>query len=241
MRAFVILALATLAGCGAPQVSRPPPSPAAQLQEIREAYSEESKKSATQSRSASTGELFDVPGSPGPEQFVPKLFVLAENHPNDPAAVDALIFVLEYWKWTADGDRAFQLLLDKYADSPQLRRMGWIVGSGGFLGTDADKRLQRLKDLAEKAQTDRVRADALTRLGMTFDENWMRGRNLTAADRKTAEGYYEEVIAKYSHVDDGQWARQAEGHLGQLRTMVGKPAPEIDGTDLNGERTGNRE
>lgn len=57
---------------------------------------------------------------PQPQNYAPRLLALAEKHPDDPAAVDALTWIASHCMFRSEGENALQTLASKYSRSQHI-------------------------------------------------------------------------------------------------------------------------
>ena len=172
--------------------------------------------------------------------FAGKMLALAEAHPADPVAADALAFAatrqLALGVTGPDVDKVAELLVTKYAASPQTKQVLALAKGVG------DQGAAFLKAAAAKATAPDLKGLALLALGSTLAEQAADADDAkTAADLNAqAERYLDEAIkvAPDAATDDGGTVKKAaEGELFVIRNLaVGKPAPEIAGTTLDDKK-----
>ncbi|HEV3342253.1 MAG TPA: redoxin domain-containing protein [Pirellulales bacterium] len=173
--------------------------------------------------------------SPSPLAYADRMFDLAKNHPDDPAAVDALTWVV----MRAHGpvtDRAVEALGD-HLDSDRLSGVCQRLGAMGL--TPRNERF--LRQVLEKNKSHEVQAYACLSLAQALKRQAERGNaNEIPAEKmlKEAEQLFERVVNDFGDVKTlrGTPAEGAESELFELRNLaVGKVAPEIEGEDLDGQ------
>jgi cytochrome c peroxidase len=195
---------------------------------------------------------------PQPAEFVPRFFQLAEEHPTDSAAVDALAWIVTNRRYRSEATRAARLLEEKHlknerlaAACPQLAR---VV-------SPAVERL--LRAAVEKSPHIAVRAQAGWHLAALLEEQ-MRLAGQLAKDPSTrprVEQYYgrettqhlltldaakvesqrEQLYTRIAQsfrdvpTRDGPMGELADKALFAMRHLsVGKEAPEIEAEDTDG-------
>ncbi len=65
-----------------------------------------------------------VESRPDPTKYVPRMMELAESAPDDPAAVDALVWVVRFGGQTKEADRAIERLARQHAQDPKVAQIG---------------------------------------------------------------------------------------------------------------------
>ncbi|HJT35271.1 MAG TPA: hypothetical protein VJ783_24815 [Pirellulales bacterium] len=100
--------------------------------------------------------------NPSPQEYADRMLDLAKNHPDDPAAVDALTWVLMRLRGP-QADRALEAL-GKHPESDRLGSVSQIVGRMGL--TPNNERFLRL--VLEKNKSREVQAIACLSLGQAL-------------------------------------------------------------------------
>lgn len=197
---------------------------------------------------------------------------LAENNPKDPAAVDALRWVISYnraLKYDPQSPRAkaFKLLLRDHVKDEKMAAVCQVLrGEIVDLYSKEDKCRQLLRAVLEKNPHRPAKALACLALADQTERRLRQGRQfrdqpelakryeslagkeaieaLVKADpeklSKEAETLYERVVKDFTDIvdaKDGKIAEKAKDRLEVLRhpILVGKPAPEIEGEDIDGK------
>ncbi len=197
---------------------------------------------------------------------------LAENNPKDPAAVDALGWVISnnrMLKYDPQSPRAkaFKLLLRDHVKDEKIASVCQVLGEDIVdLYSKEDECGQLLRAVLEKNPHRPAKAQACLALAEQTESRLRQARQfrdrpelakryesfvgkeaieaLVKADpeklSKDAEALYERVVKDFADVVDpkgGKIAERAKGRLEVLRhpILVGKPAPEIEGEDIDGK------
>ena len=172
---------------------------------------------------------------PRPQRFAVRFLELAEKNPQDPAALDALIWVASFSPSGPEGDRAIHLLAKDHVQSPKLApliprlsQMGIASAQPLYIAALEQSESHEVKGWSSYglAQASRKAAEG------------SRGHDADRANEE-AEKYFQDVVAKYGDI------KTSRGPLGELATRelyvlrnlrIGKPAPEIEGEDIDGKR-----
>jgi hypothetical protein len=164
------------------------------------------------------GEKYQLDWSKHPNgTYVAKFAAFAKEHPKTEAAAQALVMVLRTTQDEAAREEATRALLRDHADSAALKDVAY--------GLKPDD----LRMLSEKSPHAEVRGHALFRLAELTAE---------AGQEKEAVALYREVKAKYADVPwwQGTLGQKADGGIFEIETLgIGKVAPEIEGTGLDGK------
>lgn len=205
-----------------------------------------------------SGKLRDR-AKPVSEQFLE----LAREHPDDPASIDALGWVVTHIIFTTEAGKALELLARDHSKSDKLapicRELDQLYG-GDFKPLEAMLRnvyrdsphretrawacfalARRLKHMKENAERDTVQHDAFAKgANVPFvPKPTMNAGDLEKLSREAA-GLFEEVSDKYGDVKArgaetlGDAARRELSEL--LSLAIGQIAPEIEGKDVDGRR-----
>ena len=265
--------LALVATRGAPAQDKPPPEKAEAAQTVKEKiesvraeYQKAMTDFSTAYGQAKTNEerskLFQAK-YPNPSKYAARLLELAESAPEDPAAVDALVFCVQQGRGSDAGRKAVALLAKSHASNPKV---GLLAGSLAFNAPAPDAETL-LKALAEKGADRASKGQATLGLGKfynrcaelasMFKDNpgrveqvkpFLKAEGLDEAAlkrfldtdpdtfAKQAEGYFDRVVKDYADVSSGRMTlgKAAEGELNEIRNLgIGRPCPEIVGKDID--------
>lgn len=162
---------------------------------------------------------------PRPEPYADRMLAVAEKNPGDPAALDALVWIVTRARQGDAFRKALDVIAERHLESEKLDRVAQsLVYSGG---DDAPKFLQKLVDKSPHRSVKGAASYALA--------DWHMNRN----NQAEAEKRFEEVVAKYADLPHyrGTLAEAARAQLHEIRNLaVGKVAPEIEGEDVDGKR-----
>jgi len=172
----------------------------------------------------------------GAANYGRRMIALADRYPKDPAAVEALSLVVSRWGGHApEADQAFQRLIKNYPDSPAMSDLLAAVAAA-----PKPWRIDRLRDLTHAAIPPAILAEAYFRLAAATDEAAAEAPVVAgpaaSADQKASIENYERAAAKDPEGSSGRIAQAARAAAQRLQTVaVGRPAPPITGTDLDGQ------
>ncbi len=96
--------------------------PRSQVDSLRKKYDAAVAASRAAYTNAKTDEERKAASGKAPQwqDSVPQFFRIAETYPNDPAAIDALIWIASHDMFGSDGEKALKILTEKHAGSPQV-------------------------------------------------------------------------------------------------------------------------
>jgi hypothetical protein len=159
----------------------------------------------------------------------------AEKDGNDPAAGDLLAWVATTGGSSPAGQKAVDLLVEKHPDHAALERVCQLLGRGGSPESAA-----MLKRILGKSDKPAVKAAAALALGRNLAaQTDDLGDNPAEAEKAIAEAERYLTMAVEQLGPGGAVRQQAEQELAALKTLkslrVGKEAPEIKATDLDGK------
>ena len=195
---------------------------------------------------------------PNPEKFADRFLALAEKHPKDPAAVDALVWVVSHSGNAAKGGaraKALATLVRDHVTSDKLAP----VCDGLSRGFDKEN-LETLKAVLDKSPHANVKAAACMALGAQYQSRAQLAGRLDNAQlakqveqvlgkdaleemkkkgeeglNKEAEALFERVVKEFPDAKDARGNRL--GPIAEAKLLgPGRPAPEIEGEDTDGKK-----
>lgn len=196
-----------------------------------------------------------------PKTFVPRFAELAEKHPRDPAAAQALSWIISNSQSKEDTQKAADALVKNHLDSPEITTlmqraqysgpspaMEKLVRTVMEKSTDPAKQGQATyamaKMLASKAELIKSlkgdKAEMVKRLEANYGKDLVNDLKTSDPDKtaKEAEDLLETIGKKYADVKTGRGtlAEAAKNDLFEIRNLaIGKVAPEITGEDIDGK------
>jgi hypothetical protein len=193
--------------------------------------------------------------------FAGRFLDFAQKNAKEPQAVDALVWILTNTPTAPEAAKAVDLLVQNHLKDPKLTALTFRLArspspAGEKLlralvekGVDRNQQGQAALALADnlKSQAEVVRqlknADEAIRKRLEAMHGSETVKHFRAADadklEQEAEKFYELVIEKYSDVKSGRTTlgETAKRQLHELRHLgIGKPAPEIEGEDIDGKK-----
>lgn len=194
----------------------------------------------------------------GARIFAKRFLELAEKHPQDPVAVDALLWVVSNVRGKPDTTRALELLTEQHITSDQLRSAGKGIAESRSIAAE-----KLLNTILQKNPDDQARAQALYFLASLLEleanlvqqlkaqpelaprvlqyygkpyGNHLASLELPDLERKR-EQIYEQMRETFpdAEVDRIKLGDFAEKMLFRIRHLsIGKLAPDIAGEDIAG-------
>ena len=171
---------------------------------------------------------------PKADEYARKAMALAEGHPKEPFATDALLWVVELGP-TQERDQAVGTLMDQHIDSDKLGTLADVLGRSRSPDTPA-----KLKTLINKSPHKEVQGQATYALA-----NYLRNETYqeTSAEKlkvlnREAESLLEQIVHKYGDVKryGTPLAKSAEADLFEIQHLsIGMPVPEVAGKDVDGK------
>ena len=160
--------------------------------------------------------------APKPEDFSAKFLKLAEQHPDDAAAVDALVWIATRGYQTKESHKAYELLARDHVASSKTAQVVRYAPH-----TSAPAAGKFLQGVLEKGSTRELKAQA--------------AQSLYAHAQKqgsfTADKYLKLLVDEFADVNAGRetMGAFAKKELDHNKTFgLGKTAPEIEGEDIDG-------
>jgi hypothetical protein len=201
---------------------------------------------------------------PKPEQFVPRAIAIVKDAPKDPVAVDVMIWTAQLGPIKGDDAAPlYDAVLTNHLADPKIvaacRALQFQAGSAsenfqrrvfkeskdkdarGTAGYLLAKRMQSRASYARQLQSP-GNAEMAAQFEQYFGADWVAETKKAdaAAIEKDAEAMLERIISEYADVADvaatrGKLGDAASRDLFEIRSLaVGKPAPEIEGEDVDG-------
>jgi hypothetical protein len=200
---------------------------------------------------------------PKPDEYANRFLAIADAAPDDPAAVDGLIWYVQLGQG-GDTSKVLKRLTEKYADNPKL---AGVVSTIAYSDSPSGEAL--LRAVAEKnpdrtargnatmalAQFLKRRVELIGRLrenaqGVRPIEQFLASQGYdkeavarlkstdTAALVKEIESLFERVEKEFGDINSGRGtlAKLAASELSEIRDLgIGKACPEIAGADIDGQ------
>jgi len=201
---------------------------------------------------------------PKPDAYAERFIAIADAAPDDPAAVDALVWCVQLGRQGPNVLKAMKRLAEKHADSPKLA--GAVPGIAYSYAPAAET---LLRAVADRNRDRTARGTAMLALGQLLNRRIELIRSLKQKDQRqsqyeqflTSQGYDKDAIAHLRTADPaslvseveslfekvekdfgdinsgrGTLGKLAGAELNEIRNLgVGKPSPEISGADLDGK------
>ena len=195
-------------------------SPAAQYQALTQEFQKAREDFFNDEERGKIGATY-----PQPQKYAGRFLELAQKNPQDPAAVAALVWVITDVSVGPEVDQAMGLLMKDYLQSDKL---GPLFRSLAYSQLPQTEKL--LRDIIAKNPHHTMQGQATFSLAMILQSQ--------PRTNPQAEDYLEQIIKKFADVSGypGRLGDQAKLELFEIRTLgVGKPAPEIEGQDVEGK------
>ena len=193
-------------------------------------------------------------------EVAPKFIALAESHPKDPIAIDALIWVVTNLRRGDDLAQAIQMIAKNHIESRKLTPVcELLVKRPSIAGEQLLRRLrvnnshrevqaQAFFHLAEMLKKQRnlmpdVKSQTIAkrRIEQFYGKDFTK--HLASLDDlkvgKEIETLYEQIAKSFADIElkDGTMGDVAKRELFAIRHLaLGTVAPEIDGEDIDGRR-----
>jgi hypothetical protein len=243
-----LLALLPAAGArGSPDDQNKPDkpgTPAEQYQALVKEFNQAREEYFNAARQAKTAEERRTAQEklPRPQKYADRFMKVAEEHPQDPVAVDALLWVSLNARGTTPAKKAQDRLFAEHADNPKL---GKLLEMLSYFPTEDTRKA--LRDLAAKSSNKEVQGQAVYYLGKSYRNQMARGQTDDNSDKLKAEAQqtFERVLKDFGPVQvaGSTLGAMAKTQLEALRILetrneanlqVGKVAPEIESEDIQG-------
>jgi hypothetical protein len=201
---------------------------------------------------------------PQPQSYVRRFLEIADSAPQDEAAIDCLIWIVQHGGSGPDANRAIDRLAASHAEN---KRLGEIAPRLVYsLSPSAEKLLRAIlekspdreakgraclalgqyfkqqSELVRTLKTDPKRAEQLEAAytSQGIDKSLFTALRQKESDAltKESEAMFERAANEFTDVSNfrGTIGKTAEAELNEIRNLVvGKPAPEITGEDTDGK------
>jgi hypothetical protein len=197
-----------------------------------------------------------------PQTFVGRYAEFAEKHAKDPAALQALVWLVTNGGGAPEAGKAADTLVKDHLDKPAIATLiqqgSQTSGPGPGLEKIARGVIEKSTDDQKKAlatvalakvlgnqaelihSLKKASGEALKKEEATHGKEFIARLRAADPDKvcKEAEGLLEQVIEKHGDIKQGNstLGATAKNDLFMLRTFsIGKVAPEIDGEDTDGK------
>jgi peroxiredoxin len=166
----------------------------------------------------------------------PRLLALAESAPDDPAAMDALLWLVQRVPGFPEGQRAADLLVRDHVRSPRLMGASPRLAESG-----SETAVRVLRSIARDHPTPTVRAEADQALGRILKRRSEQTAWRDPARAQSLAGEARDALSRALAAGRDQ-ANDPRSPLGRIRSDLveldtlrpGEPAPDIEGTDVDG-------
>lgn len=161
---------------------------------------------------------------PQPQKYVAKFIEIADSAPDDPAAIDALVWVVQNGGGSPDSEKAVNRLAEKYAGD---KKVGDVAMRLAYSQSPSAEKL--LNAILEKNPDRKAKGQACLAIAQK-----LKGRS----EDKKAEAMFERAEKEFGDIDTGRGTigKTAKAELYEIRNLgVGKPAPDITGEDIAGK------
>jgi len=169
---------------------------------------------------------------PKSDKYAGKMLALAHKYPNDPVAIDACVWILQYVQG-ASADKVYAFLT-AHADSKGLET---VCQQAAFSRSPAAEKF--LRSVMEKNPDRTLKGNACFYLAEIYREKSDQANSKQSQQLdKQAEALYERVIKEFADVKHwrGTLGAAAKGSLTEIRVLgIGKVAPDIKGEDTEGK------
>ncbi len=193
------------------------------------------------------------------QELAPRFFDLANQHSDDAAAIDALVWILTKLRTRPEATRALEMLAKDHVEREEMAAASSRIARTPSLAAEP-----LLRTLLEKSPHDEVRVQACVHLALLLDQQASvvdqlqqapeladrvlqyygaeYGAYLKSLERdalsKKREQVYERMLKSFAEVSmpEGTLGEIAEKALFQIRHLsIGRVAPEIAGEDIFGK------
>jgi hypothetical protein len=167
---------------------------------------------------------------PQAESYAARFLALAQENPQDSAALDALVWIATNCRNGKERETSLELLLKDHAKSPRMMKV-----AQSLIYSERATAEPWLRSLLKETTEHDVKGWGTYALGRVLRaEDRSGNRNIAEAEK-----LFEEVAANYGDVKgyEKSLAVAAQGELFELRNLaIGQTAPDIEGQDVDGKK-----
>jgi hypothetical protein len=203
---------------------------------------------------------------PKPDEYATRFLVIAEAAPDDPAAVDALVWCVQLGRGGPSLAKAMERLSEKHADNPKLASA--VAGLAQSYSPAGEKLLRavaaknrdrtargnamlalaqllknrtELIDMLKEDKSNRVQQIEQFLRTQGYDNDGLARLKSTDVDvvMKEVESTFEKVAKEFGDINSGRGTlgKLASSELNEIRNLgMGKPCPDISGEDIDGKK-----
>jgi hypothetical protein len=200
---------------------------------------------------------------PKADEYARRFLAIADAAPDDPAAVDALVWYIQLGRG-GDTSKAMRRLAEKHAADPRLARAVSTIAYSYSPSGEALLRavVEKNRDRTARGNATLALAQFLNRrveLSGSLRENTQRVRQIeqfltsqgydkaalarlkssdSTALVKEIESLFEQVVKEFGDINTGRGTlgKLAASELNEIRNLgIGRPCPEIAGEDIDGK------
>lgn len=165
--------------------------------------------------------------------FAPRFLQIAKDAPDDPAAIDALVWIASNASEEKEAGEAFEILARDHIGSNKLE--GLVEGLAYSRAPSVERFLRMV---SEKSPHRDVQGKALLSLAVNLKGRAERNSGASSgAKLSDIEAMFERMGEEFGDVEAsrGSIGEVAEAYLFEMRNLsIGKTAPQIAGEDIDG-------
>jgi len=169
---------------------------------------------------------------PKPDEYADRILAVVDANPDSPEIADGLVWVAQNARSNEAKEQAIDTLLARFIDHESLGDLCMSLAYSQIQGAEG-----MLREIHEQSPHREVKGQALFALAQKKNSREVHKTN----DRESlaeAEGLFATLMADYGDLPyrgDKTLADAAKGALHEIRNLtIGKPAPEIEGEDIDG-------
>ncbi len=172
---------------------------------------------------------------PQPTKFTARFLELATKYPQDPAAVDALVWIVTRAALSPDANKALEMLQKDHLSSP---KMAEVCQALTYVNTPLTDKL--LHAVLDSSKNHAAQGQACYVLAQHDKQAAERARDPKDAAEysKKAEALFGRVEREFADVKSyrGTLGDSVKGDLFEIRSLaIGKVAPDVEGQDIDGK------
>jgi hypothetical protein len=167
---------------------------------------------------------------PSPDKYAGRFLKLAEKNPTDPAALDALLWIVSRATYAAEADTALKLLTEQHSASDKI---------GGACQSAVHSQSKHAEGFLRAVLGTNSHRDVLAKATISLGRRLKANQSESQTAAGEAEKLFERVVDKFADIQgyERTLGEEAKSELFEMRNLaIGQVAPDIEGQDVDGKK-----